>query len=93
MRVIIGGNIQDCKPDSYTNRDGQTVETFEAFIGEGRFYDRIAGPRELMPVNGEQVEFIALVSAKTSKAGKAYLNVWCVERREAAKPVPVKAAS
>lgn len=89
MRAVITGTIQDCKPDSYTNKDGQRVETFEAFIGEGRYYDRISGPRELMPKDGDSASYVALVSAKTSKAGRGYLNVWCVERADAAKPLKV----
>ena len=90
MKVVVYGTVTEVTTSSYTKQDGTRVETFDAFIGEGRFYDRISGPAQLMPKDGDSVQYVALVQSKLSKAGRAYLNVWCVERAQA--PAALKSA-
>lgn len=78
MKAIIQGTAQDVTVRSYVDKDGKTVHVFDAYVGEGRFFDPISGPAEMAPNSGDTVAYEAIVRAKTSKAGNTYLSVWCV---------------
>lgn len=78
MKAIIQGNVQDVTVRSYVDKDGNTQKVFDAYVGEGRFFDPISGPASMAPKAGELCAYEAIVRAKKSKAGNSYLSVWCV---------------
>lgn len=78
MKAFVQGIAQDVTTRSYVDKDGTTQHVFDAFVGEGRFFDPISGPASMAPAAGELVAYEAIVRAKLSKAGNAYLSVWCV---------------
>ena len=93
MRAIIGGTVSEVKERSYSTENGrQTV--LDVYVGSGRFFDKVSMPLDLRPVVGEDVQYVALIKAKSVVSNKSgerftFLDVWCTER--IAEPVSLSA--
>lgn len=84
MRVLVVGHVEDVERREYTDKRGQVVRTFDAYLsGYGRSArfgpDRVSGPMEHMPSPGDEVAFMVSVSAKDGNRG-AWLSTWVVGR-------------
>lgn len=82
MRFKVAGRVVDVEKRSWQNNDGETVQAFDAYLAsDSPRYGarRISGPAVLAPKAGEDVEYLAVVSARPGRRGP-WLSVWCVER-------------
>lgn len=81
MRVQVTGTVVEVERRSWTDGDGNVVESFDAFLAaDNPRYgaDRISGPASITPQVGDVVSYVASVSARAGKRGP-WLSVWCIE--------------
>lgn len=85
MRAIVGGTVASVTQRSYNNSDGQRVTVADVYLGTAPYFDKVTMPTSIAPAVGEDVEYVALVKAKSVVAKRTgerhtFLDVWCVER-------------
>jgi hypothetical protein len=88
MRVLVGGHVAEVgETRTFTRRDGKAGAAVDVYLkqpgGERYAADRVSlDPTRVgaPPVVGEYVQYVAIVQAKMSKAGREYLDCRAVER-------------
>lgn len=82
MLTLVHGEVVEVEVREYTRQDGTKGSAFDAFLkpDNPRYAaDRISGPGELAPKQGDTVTFKASIRPKISKQGNPYLSIWCYE--------------
>lgn len=89
MRVLVYGHVAEVgETRRFTRRDGNPGAAVDVYIkqpgGERYAADRVSlDPDKIgMPVVGEYVQYVAIVQAKMSKAGREYLDCRAVSRHD-----------
>lgn len=97
MRVIIEGQAAAVEVREYQS-NGQTKSVADVHVGKAPYFDKVSMPLDLAPQVGDKVAYLANVRVKSGNSKRtgepyAFLDVWCVERLDAQKPLTAVKAS